>query len=108
MREQDFTIQNIKDFMLEVMKYKWYGEVLDYDLGAYRDATIEDFKQLKRNELFVVEIRSEAQKNYYDSTAVQQLPVIIFGDEFRIPRGRDYSEKWQEFKSKRKSQTMNV
>lgn len=108
MKQQDFTIQDIKDFMLEVMKFKWYGEVLDYDLGAYRDATIEDFKQLKRSELFVLKIRSEAQKNYYDSTAVQQLPVIIFGDEFRIPRGRDFSKEWKEFKEERKVETLNI
>ena len=107
MEQQDFTIQDIKDFMLNVMKIKWYGEIFDYDLNCYRQATIEDFNQFKRSDLFV-EIRSEAQKNYYDSTAVQQLPVIIFGDMFRIPRGRDYSKKWQKFKIQRKTETLNV
>jgi len=108
MEQQDFTIQDIKDFMLEAMKIKWYGEILDYELNAYRDATIEDFNQFKRSELFVVEIRNEAQKKYYESTAVAQLPVIIFGDIFRIPRGRDYSKKWQEFKIQRKNETLNI
>lgn len=105
---QDFTIQDIKDFMLEVMQIRWYGEIFDCNKLQYRDATIEDFNEFKRSKLFVVEIKNEDQKKYYEPTAVAQLPVIIFGDIFRIPRGRDYSKKWQEFKIQRKNETLNV
>lgn len=107
MEKQDFTIQDIKEFMLTQCKLKWYGEILDDELGQYRTATIEDFSQLKRSTLFVV--KTEDQKvNYYDSTRVRELNVIIFGDIFRIPRGRDYSKQWQEFKSLRKIETLNA
>ncbi len=107
MAEQDFTMQDIKDFMLEVMKYKWYGEIYDDEIGQYRNATIEDFNQFKRSTLFAVKIGSEGQK-FYDSTRVQGLNVIIYGDIFRIPRGKDFSDKWQEFKTQRKTETLNV
>ena len=108
MEQQDFTIQDIKDFMLNVCKLKWYGEIYDYELNCYRQATIDDFKTFKRSELFVVEMRSEGQNEYYDSTAACSLPVIIFKDDFKIPRGRDYSKKWQEFKAHRKTETLNI
>ena len=104
---QDFTLQDIKDFMLEVMKYKWYGEIFDDESGQYRDAIIEDFNQLKRSTLFAVEIGKDGQK-FYDSTRVQGLNVIIYRDTFRIPTGRDFSDKWQEFKIQRKTETLGV
>ena len=107
MAEQDFTLQDIKDFMLEVMKYKWYGEIYDDEIGQYRNATIDDFNQFKRSTLFAVKIGSKGHKSY-DSTRVQGLNVIIYRDTFRIPTGRDFSDKWQEFKTQRKTETLNV
>ena len=105
MGQQDFTLQDVKDFMLEAMKYKWFGEIYDDEIGQYRNATIEDFNQFKRSTLFVVEGEG---KKFYDSTRVQGLNVIIYGDIFKIPMGRDYSDKWQEFKMQRKTETLSV
>ena len=108
MKQADFTIQDVKDFMLEVCKLKWYGEILDYELGRYRTATIEDFNRYTRSELIVVPIRSEFEKKFYDSTRIQEIGFIIFGDMFRVPAGRDYSNEWQEFKAHRKTETLGV
>ena len=107
MEQQDFIIQDIKNFILEEMQIKWYGEIFDCNKLQYRDATIEDFNEFKRNKLYVVEIKNEEQKNFYDSTKALSLPVIIVEDTF-IALGRNYSKKWQEFKAYKKTETLSV
>ena len=103
---QDFTIQEVKDFMFDICKFKWYGEIYDEELGQYRMAKIEDFNELKINGLLVVKARNGEEINYYDSTRIQEVGIIIFGDTFKILMGKDYSCEWQNFKMQAKNQTI--
>ena len=102
----DFTIQDIKDFMADVCKLKWCGEIYDEEFEQYRMAKMEDFNMLKTSGLIVTPIRTEAEKVFYDSTRSQELPVIIYENTFKVLMGRDYSNEWQNFKAERKEINM--
>ena len=99
----NFTIQDIKDFMLQTCNLKWYGEVYDEELDLCRLSSIEDdFTELKTNTLIVVKIRKNEQLNYFDSSRIQRISATIFENTFRISGSCDYSDEWQYYLASKK------
>ena len=97
MTEQNFTLEDIKDF-LEELGYKWTYKIYDRVQGIYRKAKIEDFDRLNSHDLVVKQIKSYEEKKpfYWD------LRVTICGSNiFRITQRDDYSQKWKEFLAKK-------
>ena len=111
MTKHDFTLIDLKDFLLEEFELKWYGEILDYSLngGQYRPAKMSDFEILNSLRFQVKEkqtkMMSVGKVEHYE---LGDVAIIVFGDTFIIPYSGDYSEKWKNFKAKRKESNINI
>ena len=95
MAEQNFTLEDIKEFLEKELGYKWTFQLFDRVQGVYRKAKIEDFDRLNTFDITVKQIKSYEEKKpfYWD------LRVTICGSSiFRIiGSSGDYSQKWQKF-----------
>lgn len=111
MTKQDFTLTDIKDFLLQELDLKWYGEILDYSLngGQYRPAKMTDFEVLQSLRFQVKEKQSKMMSvGKVEYNQIGDVPIIIFGDTFKLTYDGDFSDKWKTFKAKRKETNLNV
>ena len=111
MANQDFTLTDIKDFLLEELDLIWYGEILDRTLngGQYRKAKMSDFEILQSLRFQVKEKQSKMMSvgkvEYYE---LGDVSIIVFDDTFTLPHSIDCSAKWKSFKEKRKETNLSV
>ena len=89
---QDFTLNDIRDFMLSEISVNWFGEIFDEEKGVYRHATLEDFNILKATKFQVKDLKDE---NLFD------LKVVLCGNTFSVVRGKDLTSSWINFKKQR-------
>ncbi|MBO5955006.1 MAG: hypothetical protein J6Q13_03470 [Clostridia bacterium] len=94
---QDFTLNDIRDFMLSELLVNWFGEIFDDEKGVYRHATEEDFKILKTTKFQVKDLKED---KLFD------LKVVLCGNTFNVVRGEDLTLKWINFKNKREKENV--
>ena len=91
MAEQNFTLQDIKDFMMEKLKLKWYGDIYDDEIGQYRPAEMKDFERIRGWSFQCADIKNP-------NLGLFDIRLIVNSLDFRMPWTRgDCSSKWQEF-----------
>lgn len=88
MKEQIFTVDDIKDFMQEVINLRWYGKV--FDGIQYRDATIKDFDRIRS-----WRFQCKSMKN--SDLGLLDVIAVVTESTFRVLSKGDYSAEWQEF-----------
>ena len=89
---QDYTLNDIRDFMLTELNVNWFGEIFDEEKGVYRHATLEDFSIFKTTKFQVKDLKEE---KLFD------LKVVLCGNSFKVVRGEDLTNSWINFKKRR-------
>ena len=87
---QDFTIHDIRDFIISELSLDWSGDIFDEEKGVYRKAEVSDFNTLKTTK-FKVE----------DKKGLTDLKIILYGNKFTVVDGEDLSLNWIKFKNER-------
>ncbi len=102
MKEQNFTIQDIKDFMMEKLKLKWYGDIYDDETGQYRLAEMKDFERIMAWSFQCTDIKNP-------DLGLFDVRIIVNTMDFRMPWTRgDCSAKWQDFRAQRHEQEQSL
>ena len=107
--KQDFTLQNIKDFMKQELNLVWYGEICDDQTGLYRRAQLSDFSELKYLKFFVTSATRNENKGLYPySTMSDYIKIMVSNNIFRVAPGQELSPEWRDFKSYKAEDTLNI
>ena len=102
MAKRNYNLQDIKDFMLEKLKLKWYGDIYDDEIGQYRPAEMKDFEIIRAWSFQCKDIKNP-ELGLFD------IRLIVNLLDFRMPWTRgDCSHKWQEFLAQRHNQEQGL
>ena len=111
MTKQDFTLVDIKDFLLKEFELKWNGEIFDDTIngGQFRKATMRDFETNKTLKFLVAEKRPRmtgaGKVEYYE---LGDILISVDDKHFKILFCGDYSDKWKTFKDNKKESNLNI
>lgn len=99
---KNFTIKNIKDFMLEHCGWKWFYDILDQETGNYRLAINKDFERITTNQIQVFEVDKTI------SDCMREILIVVSNDTFKIYGIGDYSKSWQDYLDKQIDRTKSL
>lgn len=91
---QDFSLDDVRDFLIKELSLNWLGQIFDEQLGVYRYANIEDFDAPKETK-FQVENLKEQRDELVD------VKIILFNNCFKVVGGEDLTFQWLRFKRQR-------
>ncbi len=100
--KQDFTLTDIKNFLMESLNIKWFGEVYDEELnnGNCKKVKLSDFETLKCFRFYItqVDINSNNKNSFLNGESWAYVPVVVYEDTFKLPFCCDLSKEWKQFK----------
>ena len=96
MTQNDFVLEDVRDFLLSELNIKWDFEIYDEKLKQYRTANLNDFKEKKITKFKVKRVLAK------------EIPIILYDDVFEIFDTVNLSKEWKKYKNKLNKSNSNL
>ena len=96
MAQNDFVLEDVRDFLLSELNIKWDFEIYDEKLKQYRTANLNDFKEKKITKFKVKRVLAK------------EIPIILYDDVFEIFDTVNLSKEWKKYKNKLNKSNSNL
>ena len=96
MAQNDFVLEDVRDFLLSELNIKWDFEIYDEKLKQYRTANLNDFKEKKITKFKVKRVLAK------------EVSIILYDDVFEIFDTVNLSKEWKKYKNKLNKSNSNL
>lgn len=96
MAQNDFVLEDVRDFLLSELNIKWDFEIYDEKLKQYRTANLNDFKEKKMTKFKVKRVLAK------------EVSIILYDDVFEIFDTVNLSKEWKKYKNKLNKSNSNL
>ena len=96
MTQNDFVLEDVRDFLLSELNIKWDFEIYDEKLQQYRTANLNDFKEKKITKFKVKRVLAK------------EVSIILYDDVFEIFDTVNLSKEWKKYKNKLNKSNSNL